>query len=69
MTEKLGAAVRPWIVPLVTIIGAGFSAYLGVQVALAELRGNDARHDVQIQALQETDRRHDTDIRDIREKI
>ena len=37
--------------------------------AVAEIRGDNKRQDVQIHALEETDRRHDSDIRDIREKM
>ena len=69
MTEKLGTMVRPWIMPAITMIGTGLAAYMSVRVALAEIRGDNKRQDVQIHALEETDRRHDSDIRDIREKM
>jgi hypothetical protein len=40
------------LVSLLTITGSGISVYVGVKVAIAEIRGDITRHEMQINSLQ-----------------
>lgn len=39
-----------YVMPVITILGAGFSAFLGVKIALAEMRGDLKRHEDQLKS-------------------
>ena len=51
------------VISFITILGAGVSVYVGVRVALAEIRMQQKNHDREIAEIK------NTDIREVKERL
>ena len=67
MTERFVVGLRSWLMPIVTIVGVGMSAYVGVQAALAELRTEVRVNSARIDQVEKVNDRQDYQIDRLRE--